>query len=472
MFWLGFCSAFALLAVGFFLLGERPVKINPAAVLPQTAEENVRLLFMAEEGDIPVVLVELLQRMPWRLHFPASRTFISPSEAQAIGGLLLGSDRAALLSIAQPESHLYAAFELKDDAGKKDFPKTIQTLLPEASLRTIERGGLWSLEFKNGGGPLWLRSHKGLLLLSSSREGLDLMLQAANDPSKRLELPWDDGSHALLRDPGDLALMLGSGDRSPLELRIDWQVKEEELRLAWHTQGLLKLFSPSDRETLSPFRWEGRFYRPEPVILKLGLKLSHLPIKGGSIERLGELLGFSLDELESFLEGPCLLTIGGRAEVFKVPLTGVLVQLPGRGGVAARAVEAIWEALGPMGANRASVEGFPVGGAISFPFTVVAAANDELALFGVSDVNSLGEIEALTLEPGILWLEVDLPALAKTWSQAEELRDIVGAEIEPEEFADLRQWMERAGRLSLVLNSIEKGHLEWQITTGGNSYVD
>ena len=139
----------------------------------------------------------------------------------------------------------------------------------------------------------------------------------------------------------------------------------------------------------------------------------------------------------SLFEGPCLLTIGGRAEVFKVPLTGVLVQLPGRGGVAARAVEAIWEALGPMGANRASVEGFPVGGAISFPFTVVAAANDELALFGVSDVNSLGEIEALTLEPGILWLEVDLPALAKTWSQAEELRDIVGAEIEPEEFADL-----------------------------------
>jgi hypothetical protein len=205
----------------------------------------------------------------------------------------------------------------------------------------------------------------------------------------------------------------------------------------------------------------------------LGLRLSHLPIKGGSIERLGELLGFSLDELESFLEGPCLVTIGGRAEVFKVPLTGVLVQLPGRrGGVAARAVEAIWEALGPIGANRASVEGFPVGGAISFPFTVIAAANDELALFGVSDVNSLGETEALTLEPGILWLEVDLPALARTWSQAEELRDIVGAEIKPEEFADLRQWMERAGRLSLVLNSIEEGHLEWQITTGGNSDVD
>ncbi|HOK19861.1 MAG TPA: hypothetical protein PK188_05185, partial [Thermosynergistes sp.] len=168
------------------------MKINPAAVLPQTAEENVRLLFMAEEGDIPVMLVELFQRMPWRLHFPASRTFISPSEAQAISGLLLGSDCAALLSVAQPESHLYAAFELKDDAGKKDLPKTIQTLLPEASLRTIERGGLWSLEFKNGDEPLWLRSHKGLLLLSSSREGLDLMIRAANDPGKRLELPWNN----------------------------------------------------------------------------------------------------------------------------------------------------------------------------------------------------------------------------------------------------------------------------------------
>jgi hypothetical protein len=471
MFWLGFCSAFALLAVGFFLLGERHVEINPAEVLPRTTEENVRLIFIAEEGDIPVPLVELFQRIPWRLHFPAGRTFISPQEARVIGGLFLGSNQAALLSIAQPESHLYAAFELKDNEGKKDLPKTIQTLLPEANLNTIERGGLWSLEFENSDEPLWLRSHKGLLLLSSSREGLDLMIRAANDPGKRLELPWNNGSHVLLRDPGDLALILGSGEKSPLELRVDWQVKEEELRLAWHAQGLLRLFSPSDREILSPFRWEGRFYRPEPVILKLGLKLSRLPIKGGAIERLGELLDFSLDELESFLEGPCLVIIGGRAEVFRVPLTGVLVQLPGRGGVAARAVEAVWELLGPMGANRTSVEGFPVGGATSFPFTVVAAANDELAIFGVSHVGSLEEAEDLALEPGILWLEVDFPALAKTWSQAEELRDIVGTEIESGEFADLRQWMEKAGRLSLVLNSIEEGHLEWQISTGGNSDV-
>lgn len=172
MFWLGFCSAFALLAVGFFLLGERHVEINPAEVLPRTTEENVRLIFIAEEGDIPVPLVELFQRIPWRLHFPAGRTFISPQEARAIGGLFLGSNQAALLSIAQPESHLYAAFELKDNEGKKDLPKTIQTLLPEANLNTIERGGLWSLEFENSDEPLWLRSHKGLLLLSSSREGL------------------------------------------------------------------------------------------------------------------------------------------------------------------------------------------------------------------------------------------------------------------------------------------------------------
>ncbi len=44
------------------------------------------------------------------------------------------------------------------------------------------------------------------------------------------------------------------------------------------------------------------------------------------------------------------------------------------------------------------------------PFTVLAAANDELALFGVWDVEFAGGTEALTLEAGILWLEVVLPA--------------------------------------------------------------
>lgn len=471
MFWIGFCAAFALLAAGFFLLGERPVEIDPTAALPQVAEEDLQALLVAEKGDIPTPLIELFQRIPWELHFPRGRTFINLSGVRAVGGIFAGSDRAALLSIVEPKPQLYAAFEMKEEANKKEPLKVVQALLPEANFRATDRDDLWTLEFERGDEILWLRAYKGLLLLSSSREGLNLMIQAADDPEKRLRSPWEDGSHALLRDPGDLALLLGSGERSPLELRVDWRVEGGKLQLAWYTRGLLELFTPPEREILSPFQWKGKFYQPKPVVLRLGLKLSRLPLKEGTIGRLGEILGFSLEELRSFLEGPCILTIGGRAEVFKLPLTGVLVQLPGRGEVAARAVEAVWEALGPMGANRTSVEGFPLGGAITFPFTLIAAANDELAIFGVNHLDSLGEAEDLDLKPGILWLDVDFPALAKTWSQVGELRDIVGAEIESGELADLRQWMEKAGRLSLVLDSVEKGHLEWQIPSGGNDDV-
>ncbi|MGB4209430.1 MAG: hypothetical protein WBJ42_04755, partial [Thermovirgaceae bacterium] len=116
-----------------------------------------------------------------------------------------------------------------------------------------------------------------------------------------------------------------------------------------------------------------------------------------------------------------------------------------------------------------------VGGKLTLPFTVMAAANDGMAFTGLINESSLGgmtpvdKIIPLGGERSILWFYADLPKAAdalENLSRMAGLAERFGVDEAPDarELARLVGQLRSLGQVTLVIHDLGSGRGGWKST--------
>jgi hypothetical protein len=488
-FWFSIFVAAAIVGGTAYFFGKVPGKITDVArTIPVINMDSPRMYILAQKGQIEPGFPEKIAGNVDE----SARPYL-----KAVDDLLplfsFAEESAALVAWESNEILFFGSFMLPPDVAKDIGAGKLPDLWMQHStglaLGPSSREGFQQLSAGEGQITLTLLAEGNMLLASSSPEGVERMSAVMRgeekhfEPGLNLETSWP--AHVRIFDGGlfsQAASLRGAkAPDTPIDAEIAWKVAGDSGDMAWTISGAREWIPEEVLSSLKPLEWKEQIVLPDPLILAAGLSvpegLETLDSESYEIPDWMEDAGMDRDSLNELLSGPLLLTVGGQSRVFLFSLPGFLVQLPGRGVSGEKWVESFWNTKwGGFGVSPKPVEGFPHGGMINIPLTVVAAAREELALAGVISSTSLGKTSApagSVLPPegkALLWFYADFPRAADALEQLAKVGGLAG-KLGIEGGEDVEEVMEAArelrslGEVTMIFNDPESGRGSWKGAT-------
>lgn len=501
--WILLLSALCLIAAGLFVLYGRPEKQEPAATLsslPRPTPGTPYVMLRAEQGAFPLHAMRL---------FSASESFFpgGGSPLAALLPVLNASRQAALIVAERPHGIALSAAFCTDEKTHRTLaagrlPEKIAELFLLPGLTKTEAKGVYRLQAANVALPLYLSTKDDCTYVTDSLTDMEKILGIRRGKESGIDHQWRiDAGHraALLISDGGIAASYFSAARTPpapLELEIGWTPAPERSpdipptddipggEAEWHLSGLEQVAGKSFLASCKPFDWSRTdFFIPDPPIAVIGF---NLPAPGKRLQALPRPLSdvaaqlgrmkLKASDIQTLLSGPFALSLGGRTNVLWFELPGIVLDVPGRGDAGGRLVEKFWAELF-SGTAPKPVDGYAQGGMAEMPFSILAAANPDTAVLGLTapDAERSTEIAQILARRGnaVGWLFVDLPKLGASISDMptfgalvtdhdtidmDEADDGAG---ENEIADDLRKATSGLGKLFILIEAATNGRALW-----------
>ena len=339
--------------------------------------------------------------------------------------------------------------------------------------------------------PVHVSVQRGLVLVGSTPEKLDVMKAALKSGKGGMEVSWDVErkwpNHLLLYDGGLLShLTRATGysfDPKGVLFTAGWKENPNGGLFQWKAAGLEALFPEAFFDLLRSESWDKKYWVPDPVIAAFGVNLPKVPLgllekAGGRFLKMGELAGFNFREMAHISEGPIMGLLGGGSKFLFFNLPGVLFQLPGRGEKGVAMVRAFWEKpWGLLLTAPEKVEETPAGGVASLPFPALCAASDTMIRAGIMDKAHLERgrgrklWEAVPLLRGrgeaVFWAFLDGPALSEAFGLLQKAGDIAGKMgrslgFDLEGDIPVFETLQSLGKISFVMETPGEGVIQWE----------
>ncbi|MDR1515543.1 MAG: hypothetical protein LBS45_07605 [Synergistaceae bacterium] len=417
---------------------------NLLASLPRPEENAPLVIITASEGGFPSAIFGML----------ADSATISPGGASPISlftPVIADASQSALVVTEQGYGlSVYGAFTLKSDEmaqlAKGALPPAWAEhfVMPETAM---DEDGVLRVNSLSASSPLFIELSGNVAYVADAKSNIsrirDVRAKTIGgiDHEWRVETSWE--SHIFINDGGvSGAITSGAEDVSerenPLSLEVAWRSPgssqgngEPSTEARWQLWGLENYIDDAFSASLKKFDWSGRdYFMPSPLIAAIGVNLPD-PGKNVRTDRIfpsaiktiaGHLgqIGLKTSETQNILTGPAVLSLGGRTQVLWFELPGITIDISGRGKTATKLVEHFWSETF-MGAAPKPVPGFSAGGATDLPFSILAAANDDRAVIGLTapDVEMDTNVKSLLERENsaIGWIYVNLPRLGASLSE-------------------------------------------------------
>ncbi len=486
-FWFSILLAASVVAGAVFFFGKVPEKIElrPLMAIPAIDMESPRIFLAVGAGQIEPVLPEKL--------IDETDENVRPV-MEALRDLLpvlgLAEDSYLLAAWESNQPVFYGVFLLHESLMTEiQSGKIPQTWLERSSglaMGPSDKDGILRLTAGKGRLTFFLGVEDGMLFASHSPDGLERMVEALEGRIDRFEVSlsveksWP--AHLLIFDGkmfAQAASLRGvTAPDKPVSAEFAWNSKGESGEIAWRITGLKEWLPENIKGRLEPGSWQEPVFFPEPVIGAAGITLpegfEEILNEDVSIPGWMEEAGIDRETIADLLEGPVVATLGGQSRVFLFSLPGFLFQLPSRGDKGINWINALWSnkwttlAFMPKG-----VSDFSHGGKMTIPFTLLAAARDDLAIAGVISDSSLGkprriqEVVPMGDGKALMWFYADFPKAAETLENLSRINDIadrlgVKGTPDPEEILVMMEELRSMGQVTLVMQDIESGRGSWK----------
>ena len=487
-FWFSIFVAVGVIAGAVYFFGRVPVPERvpvPAEAIPSVDPDSPRFYLETLSGQLgPGYPYETPEKVDDHVRSVIlALSDLSPLVDMAERSSVLGAWDAN-------EPALYGAFLLEPSQMKELQEGKLPALwLERASglaLGPSESEGILRLTLAKGEVTLFLRADGEFLLVSHSLEGLGKMRKALDGSIERfrplfnVEPTWP--AHIEVFD-GKLIAQAASlrGFTAPdkaITLELAWNSRPGSGEAAWKIEGLEEWFPTETREKITPMTWDGPAFLPEPLISAFGVSVPEgfgsLLENELSIPEWMEEAGFDRASLAGLIEGPLVGVIGGQSRLLLFNLPGVILQLPSRGAEGVRWIRGLWgNKWARFAFSPQPLPGFPAGGKLTLPFTIMAAANEEMAFAGLINEPSLGSMTPVNKiipmggERSILWFYADLPKAADALENLSRMAGLVehfGVDEAPDaqELARLVGQLRSLGQVTLVIHDLGSGRGGWK----------
>lgn len=478
----------ALLWGVFFLWQRLPSRLPLLQALTLPDDSAPYFLAVGRGEDLPSPhLVRSLMGM-------AKAADVLPAEITPILGFLHRMDRLVLSVTPDPAGPSFcgAFYPVREDLKELSRGALPRLWLERGFLSSAGpgTGRTWQVQFA-GRHNLLLRLNGRMLLLAGSLPELQRMEQNLTSSDPPPEPAWlvrpGWSTHLKFHDAGVLAdvLFMGGidvGERI-LSAEMAWRKGPSAQDLAWKLDGvddLIATWGFSDPARAS--RWRTPLTLPSPVLLSLGIDLP-APFRDrfgpGREPGWSSGPGLSVPWEEGLTGGPLVLSLAGRSRLFLFSAPGVYLQLLHRGENARVIVDRLWQGKwSSMRDRRADLEGFPYGGAVSRPFSLVGVAGEDRVVVGLLSPSQVADTKTpdalLPFDPSgsSFWLHGDLPGLAaavEKWVQLADSARSFGLDISGVEgLLTHTERLRSLGNLSLGLKNPFEGWVSW---TGGEDLL-
>ncbi len=486
-FWFSVLLAAGIIAGAVFFFGKVPEKMEmePVMAIPAIDMDAPRVFLAAGAGQIEPVLPEKLIEEAEESARPVMEAL---NDLLPVLGLADGS--YVLAAWDENEPVFYGVFLLPEnlmtDISSGRIPPAWLELSRGLAMGPSERDGVLRLTAGRGRLVLFLRTERGMLLASHSPDGLDRMQEALEGKIDRFEVSlsversWP--AHLVLFD-GKLFAQAASlrgiaAPDSPVSAELAWNSNVENGEIAWRIEGLKEWLPERIKNRMEPRSWSEPVYLPDPLVLAAGISLPEgfEEVVQGEVSIPGwmEDAGIDRESIAELLEGPVIGTIGGQSRVFLFSLPGFLFQLPSRGDKGTRWIDALWSnKWASLAFMPKVVSGFTHGGKMTIPFTMIAAARDDLAIAGVMSDSSLGkprriqDVVPMGDGKALMWLYADFPKAAEVLEDLSKINNIadrlgVKGTHDPEEILAMIEELRSMGQITLVMHDIGSGRGSWK----------
>lgn len=471
-----------LLVVVVRLAGSSFGGQNLLAALPQPQEDAPLVVVEAQREEFPLQMLKLF----------AESSAISAG-GTPLGDLLpifAGADRSALI-VTERETGIafYGAIQIDRkeqktlSAGK--LPEGWMSAFVAPEITPKEPAGSFEIRAANLLTPLYVEVDGKRAYLADTFADVEAIRKVRSGETAgarrkwSLERRWK--GHMLLSDGGVLATMAGDEENTdPVGLEIAWRSSGKDDKngeAKWKVWGLEKRVGKNLARSLKTHNWSTETpLVPDHLLLSVGI---NMPNPGRNMANLpgwlksfaGQLtkMGLKDSEAAGLLTGPMTLSLGGRTQILWFELPGVVLDVPGRGKLAYRVLDAFWSQLF-MGAEPKPVDGFTHGGSTDLPFSVIAAANDKKMVIGLADpaMAQNKEIGKLIEEEkrAIGWFFVDLPMMGASLEEMSSVNTLLSSEddarpVDGDSTRRLREAFGKLGKLFVVWDKPTGGHAKW-----------
>jgi hypothetical protein len=389
-------------------------------------------------------------------------------------------ERFAVLRSLSPGGEIWMACRLTQGEAELRSRQIPQGLLAQGYSATPSEDGRFAVSAPNGDPVGVMAFVDGVLLFSSTPEGLSSMEALAGGKGEPLMGRWDLEpswtGHLALADGGRLNPLLGGakGEGAVLTCafrRLDTRGDdpfEPAGEARWRLEGveipLLKSLERVDWSDLK-FRLAG------PVALAGGLKVAQgrygdVPFIG-AIEGWLDSLGLSQPSKEAILSSPVAFSVGGRTEILWVSMPGVMLSFPSSGKAGEELAKLVWEKVF-LGMVPQPMAGYQSGGYTRLPFSMVAASNGNEAELGAVSPTSLADapsqLPKTALEPNRGWIYANLPAMGEAVGDLVSVLSMFGGDDNPfGEVAqgNVREALSAMSPLLITFEDSNSGRVQW-----------
>lgn len=486
------CAAVAIAVIAFICArGDREPEPRFLSLLPDPGELPC-IIVDARDGEFPLDAARAL-------FDGAAALTDGGSPLAAMAPILAAASESSLVVVAR-ESGLcsFGAISLRDDElaaiEALTLPDEWRRHLTQATFESTDpdliRCTIGAAEMQHAIVIDIDRARRAAFIADLAADA-DAMRDVREGRAQGITIKLDEygewGGHAMIRDGGLLARSLGAGERAAaIEMRwrtIDRRGQAAALtedppsgEMRWRAYGASESIGESFMRSLAPRdRSHDAMFTPEPLICAFGIDL---PDPGRRINELPqplqaaashlERMGLRQAEIRALLTGPAILSLGGRTQVLWFDLPGIVLDLPGRGAASRRLIDAFWTDTF-LGVEPDPIDGYDIGGAISLPFSVMAAMNEDTAVIGLTTPDA--ELSTVASElladgaPCIAWLYADLPRLGSALAEMPSFNAILNGEeglpMEDEVTASVQEAITRLGRVFITLDAQDSGRLLW-----------
>ena len=297
--------------------------------------------------------------------------------------------------------------------------------------------------------PLYYAVDDGLTVMAAESSLVRRMLDSAKKSSENLggkkwqqEKEWP--AHIEICDGGTITADMKY--KFPITIEAAWRSLEAKKpgdpngEVRWQFTDLDKSVESYISSNMKPKKWlTSECVIPDPLLLSAGVNIPELkgepkdwPFPLSSMGELALDMNLKKDQINEILSGQTVFSLGGVNRILWFTLPGLLVEFSGKEALMKEFVDSFWSSLF-FGAETKPIEGYSAGGAAEVPFSVLCAAQDNIAVAGLISPTSLRAKNRLGTflkddESAVGWVLADMPRIGGTLSEMARLSSFMAAE--------------------------------------------
>ena len=481
LYWGAIFTAILSAAAVMFFLGHVPEDRDIYSAIPQP-DENKPYIFILGEGKSfsldagDILFKQMGKTIPYRNELASLSPLLSKSDSGAL--LIRIEDKDLKLS-----GSIRFNFNDHQVLSSGEIPREWVAL--EGYVLKKSEDDFFQLFSPGSSEPLLMQKNGGMMLISDSVSGIDEMIAILAGDLENIKFERKDKypNHVMMNDGGLLsqigALYGLQVKPGKVVVKADWIDVEGSGELEWKISGLDEIIPQQILQKIQSRKWKEYLLFPSPNIFAAGVNIPTIDENDYHIlglEKWQEDLGISPDRFREIISGPIVLNISGKSKFLLFSFPGLILQLIGRGQSGLDFVDLFWSRR--WGTFRPSVdliEGYEMGGSSSLPLSLVAAANNDLAVMGFMEKELLEKKEkpsvALSImekdDRSVLWFFLDGPGLSKAFESlitASSLAEKMGSPMADRTrvIMESSSKLEKMGKISFVMKSLEKGRIRWE----------